>query len=410
MITGVTTGTDTVMYTNTNMCGTATVTKVISIDPPAVAGTISGASSLCVGGGTSHYTESTSGGTWSTSNACAHMGPAGNLTVYTAGVDTIIYTVNSGCHVATATHVVNIGGANAGIITGADTVCAGTSFTLFDAVLGGGWSASNWNAAVSGAGIVNAVLPGVDTIKYTVSGTCGTSTVVTTATASKIITINQPPDAGLITGSSGTCIGTIITLVDIDTGGIWSATSGIATVSSSGLVTGITPGIDTIKYTVSNSCGTAFAIQEINIDTTPNAGVITGPNHVCPGAAIICNESAAGGVWTTSNGNATVSYTGSVSGIAAGTDIITYTVTNSCGSVATEETITIDPLPDAGTITSEDSVCKGGTITLIDAAPGESPGVPATGNASVSGAGTCNRNIARNGYYTIFSQQFLRRN
>ena len=306
--TGVLTGTDTFTYTNTNMCGTASQTKIVSVDPPAVAGTISGSGSVCPGAIAS-YRETVSGGAWSVTNSNATIGPAGRLTASLPGIDTVEYTVNNTCHTAVAEFPVTIGGASAGTITGPTGVCSGSVMTLADASTGGVWSVANGNASVTGSGIVTGLSTGVDTVMYTVLSACGTTTT------------------------------------------------------------------------------TAVATAVISVDPIADAGIITGANHVCPGGSFTCNESVTGGVWTVNNGNASITASGSVSGIAAGTDIITYTVTNSCGSVATEETITIDPLPDAGTITSEDSVCKGGTITLIDAAPGGTWSA-SNGNASVSGAGT----------------------
>ena len=58
---------------------------------------------------------------------------------------------------------------------------------------------------------------------------------------------------GAITGPSVVCIGSTITLSDTSSGGTWaSSTPSVATVSA-GVVTGISAGIDTIKYTVTST-------------------------------------------------------------------------------------------------------------------------------------------------------------
>lgn len=64
--------------------------------------------------------------------------------------------------------------------------------------------------------------------------------------------------AGTISGSSTVCVGASTTLSDTTTGGTWSSSNtSIATIGSTGIVTGISSGTVTISYTVSNSCGTA---------------------------------------------------------------------------------------------------------------------------------------------------------
>ena len=386
-VTGMLTGTDTVVYTNTNMCGTGSVTKVISVNPPAVPGTISGASSLCPGASTV-YTETTPGGTWSMSNlTVATIRPAlARVYGVTSGTDTVIYTVNSGCNLAMAKFAITIGGPSAGTITGGTTVCAGTSITLADGASGGVWSATNGDATISG-GVVNGLLPGLDTIHYSVSGTCGTSTVVSTSIASQVITVTQLPDPGGIAGPGGVCIGTSITLMDAATGGVWSDVFGNATVSGTGSVIGVTTGSDVIQYTVTNACGTATASQSITIDIAPNAGTITGgAASLCMGTSVTLADTASGGAWHTATANASVSGSGTVTGITVGTDVISYTVTNACGSASATQSITIDPLPDPGTITSADTVCIDATITLIDPVTGGMWSAN-NGNASVSGAG-----------------------
>jgi len=79
--------------------------------------------------------------------------------------------------------------------------------------------------------------------------------------------------AGTITGSSTVNIGYPITLTDTISGGTWSSTNiSIATVGSTGIITGLTTGIDTIKYTVTNVCGSAVATKVMTINpTTINA-------------------------------------------------------------------------------------------------------------------------------------------
>ena len=96
-----------------------------------------------------------------------------------SGGDTFSVRVNDGFSVYTTTIYVSIVALpNAGAIIGTDTVCwpHGTAL-LTDTTGGGAWHTANAAATVSG-GAVSAVSPGIDTILYVVSNTCGTDTAV----------------------------------------------------------------------------------------------------------------------------------------------------------------------------------------------------------------------------------------
>lgn len=70
------------------------------------------------------------------------------------------------------------------------------------------------------------------------------------------------PIVAAIAGADTVCIGTPITLTSATPGGRWISTNPRATISGTGIVSGVTPGIDTIKYVVDNSC-TSVAVSHI---------------------------------------------------------------------------------------------------------------------------------------------------
>jgi sugar lactone lactonase YvrE len=67
------------------------------------------------------------------------------------------------------------------------------------------------------------------------------------------------------TGSS-ICAGSTENFTDAIPGGMWNVTNDNAAISVSGLVSGISPGTDTIVYNISNSCGTASASRVITVN------------------------------------------------------------------------------------------------------------------------------------------------
>ena len=174
----------------------------------------------------------------------------------------------------------------------------------------------------------------------TINGRALTTNGAITTTAVNV-TANTTPVAGAITGAGSVYVGSTITLADCITGGTWSSSNANATVSSSGVVSGVSAGTAIIRYIVSNLCGS---------DTVTKAITIFGVPSVCVGSTFTVSDVTAGGVWSSSNANATV-IGGVISGVSAGTDTIMYIVSTSCSSDTARITITINPLPNAGTIT-----------------------------------------------------------
>jgi len=368
-------GTDTIKYTVTNSCASISASKIITITQLASPGVVTGPSSVCVGSSIT-LADTASGGVWSTSSDATVTG--GVVTGGSAGQDTVYYTVNNVCGAAVASKIVTVNPLpDAGVINGSSSVCLTATLTLTDTASGGTWSAANSDASVSG-GVVTPAIAGTDTIKYSVTNTCGT------AVASKVVTIFNLPTAGVIAGASAVCVSASIDLADGTSGGTWSASNGHATVSAGGVVTGAGAGVDTIYYTVTNTCGVATAQKVITVNPLPNAGVITGAATVCAGSTTTLSDTAAGGTWGNSTNAVATVAGGVVTGVMAGNDTVNYSVTNGCGTAVATKLITVNALPVAGTISGASSVCVGSSVTLTDTASG---GVWSSSNAHASVAG-----------------------
>jgi len=144
-------------------------------------------------------------------------------------------------------------------ITGTTTVCAGATTPLADATSGGTWSSSRTTiATVSGTGVVTGVAAGTSIISYNVSS-------VGVATA--VVEVSPLPTApAVITGSKIICVDKTTPLGDVTAGGVWSSKqTTLATVSGTGVVTGVAVGLDTIVYTVTNTCGSATSTHTMSV-------------------------------------------------------------------------------------------------------------------------------------------------
>lgn len=121
----------------------------------------------------------------------------------------------------------------------------------------------------------------------------------------------------------------------------------------------------------------------ISVSPLPVAGTITGASAVCEGATISLTASLPGGTWTAGSTNATV-LNGVVTGVAAGTVVISYSVSNICGTAVTTRTVTVNPLPYAGSISGSSLICYGESITLTTSVTSGSWSIDNSNAASVS--------------------------
>jgi hypothetical protein len=293
---------------------------------------ILGSTSTCIGGILALH-DTTTGGTWTSSNtAIATVGySTGVVSGIAAGTVTITYTL--GTYVTTT---VTVSGVMPGPITGITTFCVGTTSTLSDATPGGVWSSSSYIASVgSGTGIVTGAYPGSTTINYTL-GACSSVTAVTIS--------STPPAA--ITGPNILCVGATITLADSfgSTGGIWSSDNTTPATVSGGVVSGISPGLVTISYALTGTCGTTYATKAVTVSSVTSPGTITGPSTVFIGAAATLYDGAGSGVWSSANTSiAPINSSGVVSGLSLGSTTITYTVSGCGGTAYTTAPITVAP-------------------------------------------------------------------
>ncbi len=149
---------------------------LVTVNPLPAGGTISGGLFVCTGS-TTTLTSSVTGGVWSSSNASAATVNAttGVVSAVGAGSSIITYTVTSatGCGVDSKTTVTVGDLPDAGTVSGASTLCVGsTAIFTSDGTGGGSWSSNNTAVAtVDATGVVTGVGAGSATITYMVTGT-----------------------------------------------------------------------------------------------------------------------------------------------------------------------------------------------------------------------------------------------
>lgn len=170
----------------------------------------------------------------------------------------------------------------------------------------------------------------------------------------------------------------------------WSSSNtAIATVAGSGPTTGIVTGQSAGNATITYQRGAITRTRAVVVHA-PTTPTITGVSNVChlgTPTVTLTGTPAAGGVWSASNVDATVvATTGVVTGVNAGSVIISYhhTNVNGCTDYDTHP-MTIDPTPNAGVISGPLNMWTGvpGIITLTS-----SGGTGGIWSSTVPGVGT----------------------
>ena len=250
LVTGIAAGGTTITQTTTSNCITTIMYYPYTVVAlPTVAAITGTPSSICTGS-TVQLTDATSGGVWSSNNTIAVVSSSGLvITGQSGGTATINYAVTNanGC-VTTVTTSFTVTQSATIIGDGINAnLCLGNTVSL-----GGGagiWNSSNTSVAtVSNVGLVTGIAAGGTTITQTTTSNCITTIMYYPYTVVAL------PTVPAITGSVLTAVGLTTTLSNTTSGGIWSSSAtGIATINSSGIVTGVTTGSANISYTVTNS-------------------------------------------------------------------------------------------------------------------------------------------------------------
>ncbi len=354
LVTGVSAGTSVITYTyvDLNNC-TNTQNATVTISSSAAA--IVGVSTICVGA--SHtFTNSTLGGSWSSSdNAIATVNSSGLVTAVAAGPVVISYTACG----APSTYNLTVNDVPvAGTIQGLGTFCLGTPITLTgnNSTVG---SVDNWVSGTTSVATINA------TTGVVTSLTAGQTTITYSVTKNGCTSTNQQGNliitsVAAIQGVNSVCIGNKITLTDATNGGTWSIVNGTGSASivpngTSCELTGVSAGQVTVKYTGCNE-----VTKNITVNALPVVTAIAGTLNACNGLTQVLTSTPANGVWTSDNLSvATVnSSTGLVSAIAGGTSNIKYTFTdnNGCQNSSTAIFTTNQPKPVIEDVTGANHV------------------------------------------------------
>ncbi len=256
------------------------------------------------------------------------------------------------------------------IVTGSTTICEGeTSF--LSPTTGGTWTSTNTAiATVTASGGVTGTGEGDAYFVFTSDEGC-------TSLTGTPITVIGFTDVEL-TGPSSICEGDMTT-VEPSSGGLWSTSdASIASVSSSGVVSGISEGTVILSFTqLPNGC---TSDETIEIIVKPRPVIeINGPTDICVGDQQNILPSS-GGTWVSSNtAIATITDGGLITAISGGTVYFVFSSpATGCSSENSTE-FTVSNIPSISIIGSS-AICTSETTTLSPT----SGGTWASSNTSIA--------------------------
>ena len=348
------------------------------------AGTTTGTTTLCTGGGTTILTNSVSGGTWSTSGSNVTLSGTSSASVtvtgVSAGTPNITYTL--GCSQVITTVTVNTLPAITGLSASPSSLCTGSIINLTATGVSGtgspvySWTGPNSFSSASAAPTFTATTTaasGVYSLTVTYPGSGCTSAQATTAavTVNSLPTISAGPSVAICHGNS--------TPLTATGGTAYSWTPAGTLSSSTGASIFATP-IATTTYTVtgtSSGCsGTGFVTVSVN--PLPASYSVTGGGSYCSGGsgvAIGLGNSDAGFNYqlqlSSVNTGSPVAGSGSAISFGNQTSAGTYTVvatnaTSLCNANMTGVAgVVINSLPAAYSVTGGGSYCSGGSGVVV---------------------------------------------
>jgi uncharacterized protein YjdB len=214
------------------------------------------------------------------------------------------------------------------------------------------WSSNNPAfVSVSSSGVVTGLIPGSATITATSEGKSGSASVNVTLAPVATVTVT-PPTASVIQGQTQALSATLKDALGNTLTGrtiTWTTSApSFATVSSSGVVTAVAVGSATITATSEGKTGTAtITVTPIPVATVTVSPASTSVKKGDTKTLSATTRDANGNVltgrvvtWSSSDtSKATVSSTGVVTGVAAGSVVITATSEGKSGT----STVTVTP-------------------------------------------------------------------
>ncbi len=345
IVSGAAAGTAMISYIATGGCYS---TAMVTVMPMPAA--ITGPANVC-GGRTISLSTGPGGGGWYISPATAGSISGTGVVTGAATAVAVPAVVSYSLAMCGVSYPITINPQP--VITGPTVVCHYANVNLYEATgTVGAWSAPA--GAVSATGVVTGTATGMIPITFT-AATGGCADI-------RSMTVNPVPVP--ITGATSVCQMRTTTLADADPGGAWSSgASSIASITASGVVSGVLPGTAAISYSFpATGC---YASATVTVLAAPVISLTAGgPTSFCPGGSVTLSATP-GFTYQWLDGGVPISTATGMSYVASTSGSFAVTATNAAGCSATSLPIHVSAGADPVIIPSGlVYFCQGGSTTL----------------------------------------------
>ncbi len=417
--TATTTGSYTVIVTNSNNCSAQSVATSVTVNPlpalPVV--TASGPTTFCQGGNVILSTTNLSGLTyqWQKNGSNISGATGTTYTATTSGTYTVIATNNNNCSsTSTATTItINPLPSIPIIIAGGATIfCQGENVVLSTNNVSGlsyQWQQNGSNISGATGTTYTATTAGTYTVIATNNNNCSSTAVTTT------VTVNPLPSLPVIdaNGSTSFCEGDNVILSTTNVLGLsyqWQNNSSNILGATANTYTATTAGIYTVIATNSNNCSSISSATTVIVNALPSIPVITtdGPISFCEGENVILSTTDISGLsfqWQ-NNGSAIMGETSTFyTATASGSYTVVAINNENCFSTSEATTVTVNALPPIPVITADGSTtfCQGDAVLLSVTDISGLTFQWQNSGTDILGATTSTYNATSSGEYTVIT-------
>ncbi len=317
-----------------------------------------GSAEVCVGENT--HLSPAYGGIWTSLNPdLASVTIDGEVTALSQGLARFVYQEIGGCESLPTDNLI-IHAVPEITFAGSTVLCPGES-SLIVPTTGGTWISTNPSvASIDNNGVINSVGFGVAKFIYT-----ETSSGCTSDTSGNLNVYNAP--FVVLTGSANICVGST-TSVSPTIGGVWmSSNPSVATVSNTGVVTGISSGTVSLSFT--NTATGCTSVTPINVTVNPKPSAALSQSNMCAGDTILLDSPEPGIWYSMSSTTAKVILGDSVIGLNPGVAYFTFK-SNATGCVSSySPPLFVNPKPYAQVIGPQE-ICEGANTILVPSVGG----------------------------------------
>jgi Ig-like domain CHU_C associated/Lamin Tail Domain/GEVED domain/Secretion system C-terminal sorting domain len=381
-------GTYSVTVTNATGCEATSAPTIVTATPRATAAFSFDAATYCLSAAAPVVSVTgTAGGTFSATPAGLSINSttgAINLSASTAGTYTVTYAVSGTCG-ASQTQTLTLTAPAVAAFSYANAGCAGSTGSLA-VTLGAGATAGTFSTPFSGLGLnpttgaidLSTSQPGTYDVINTLPASGGCAAVSDTAQ----VTINAQPVAAFVGLSANYCAGDgAVTLTGTIDGVPVTSTTGSFTIDGTAATqftpSTLSPGAHTVVLTGSNGTCSGSVSFVVTVTATPATPTIT--QAASGGFVVLTSSATSGNLWYL-NGTPIPGAIGTTYTVTAAAQSGTYTVvstTNGCGSTSSAPvTVTVTGIAHAQALALPVSLFPNPTLdglVTVELAISESP-------------------------------------